>query len=225
MRNISRGGMICMAISMAGCLGDDAGREPFALRNPFKTERKVEPSGPAASTQVATRVDTVGKAVVAANASELRTKPIFMTLGGDNPMIFHRRSGEIVVSEGLVKRCSSDAELAAALCHEIGKLAAEREDRGTPRQEHDLPPSPRFPPDVVGGGQPADMTGLAEAATYDRRNPRAPRAPREARPDPNVLARNFLTKAGHEADELKRMEPLLKEAEENGEKRDVMKGR
>src|SRR3954451_19725223 len=57
-----------LAVGLTGCVGDDSGRDPFAWRNPFKDERRFDPAtAPAASVQAATRVHTVGSAVVAAN--------------------------------------------------------------------------------------------------------------------------------------------------------------
>jgi hypothetical protein len=229
MRTLGRFGFVSVIFALAGCLGDEAGRDPFTLRNPFK-QKPAEPkldlsTAPAASVRTATRVHTVGNAVVAANSVDMRTKPVFMTVGVTEPMLFHRRSGEIIISEGLVERCNTDGELAAVLCHEMGKLAAERDDRPPLRSETDLPPAPPLSPDVVGGGQPPDMTRMAEEAKFNRRNNSGSRGPREAKPDAKALAQNFLSKAGQKSEDLDRMQPLLKEAEENAEKRTILRGR
>lgn len=218
MRTFFRGGLVCLPLAVAGCVGDDFNRD--ALYNPFRTDRRSEAKGPVASAQAATRVHAVGREVIAANGADFRDKPVFMTVGLTEPMIFHRQSGDVVISEGLVQRCGTDAELAAVLCHELGKVAAEQAERGPPPAETDLPPAPA--PGLIGGPDP-DMTRRAEEALYDRRRPRA--NGRAAKPDPQALAKSFLTKTGHTADDLARMEAVLREAEENAEKREFMRGR
>ena len=131
---------LCLTLGLAGCLGDESGRDPFALRNPFRDERRFDPSSAAASAKAATQVHTVGSAVVAANSTDFPSKPVFLTIGLPEPMVFHQGTGQIVVSEGLVNRCGSEAELAAVICHELGKMAAEHPGKGPPRPERDLPP-------------------------------------------------------------------------------------
>jgi len=214
-----------LTLCLCGCVADDFGEESFALRNPFRTEPRFDAStAPKASPIAATRVHTVGSVIVQANGPELPTKPIFLTVGIKEPMIFHRSGGDIILSEGLVELCPTDAELAAVICYELGKMAAKGNRPGA-RGEGDTPPAPPPPSDVVGSGQPADMTRLAEQAMYDRRGSRPTRGPREPRPDPRNLAQGFLTKAGHSADDLDRVASLIKDAEENGEKRDILKNR
>jgi hypothetical protein len=219
-------GLFCLIVALAGCLGDESGRDPFALRNPFRDERRFDPSSaPAASAKAATQVHTVGSAVVAANRTDLPSKPLFLTIGLPEPMVFHQGTGQIVVSEGLVNRCGSEAELAAVICHELGKMAAEHPGKGPPRPERDLPPPSPAPVDVAGAAYPADMTRVAEEAMFDRRSPRTNRGAREPGPDPRTLAHNFYVKAGHPADGFDHVSGLIKEAEENADKRELMRGR
>jgi hypothetical protein len=59
---------------------------------------------------------------------------------------------------------------------------------------------------------------MAEEAML--RLPKPLRGDRETRPDSRALAQDFLIKAGHTADDLSRMDPLLKEAEDNVQKRE-----
>jgi Peptidase family M48 len=218
-------GVFCLAIGLAGCTGDGSDRDPFAWRNPFKDERRFDPaSAPVASTQAATRVHTLGTAVVAANSGDLQSKPIFLTIGLKEPMVFHQ-GNQVVVSEALVERCASEDELAAVICHELGKIAAESTGKGPPRPERDLPPPPVGPADVVGASGPADMTRQAEEAMFDRRRPRTNGSAREARPDPRTLAHNFYIKAGHRPDEFDHVASLVKEAEDNATHRELMRDR
>jgi hypothetical protein len=224
MRTRWRGSIAGFALILAGCMSDDASKGAFALPRISSTERAYDPSqAPQASPRIATRVVTVGNDILAANRPDVDFKPVFFTSGTQEPQIFHvNKTGMIVLSEGLVERCSTDAELAAAICHELGKMAAEKSDRASPANRLDAPPSPRLAPDIVGSGHAPDMTRQAEEALYDRRNPTTRRG-RDSRPDSHSLAQTFLAKAGHSADDLKRIETLLKEAEENGEKRRFLK--
>ena len=159
---------------------------------------------------------------IAHGRAELPEKPIILTVGVKEPMIFHQRSGMLVLSDGLVERCVTDEELAAVISYELGKMAAEQAEKSGPRSEGDVPPAPRLASDVVGGAYSADMTRLAEEAKYDRRS-RTGRNARDPRPDPRTLAQNLYTRAGHNADDFARVESLYKEAEENGEKREIMR--
>jgi len=215
-------GLALVACGLVGCASFDA-RDPLAAINPFSPERKFDPStAPAGNTQAATRADAVASAVIAQCRTELPDKPVVMTWGLKEPMIFHQRSGMLVLSDGLVERCRTDDELAAVICYELGKMAAEQADRGPVRGDSDTPPAPRLSADVVGGGYSPDMTRLAEEAKYSRR---APRSSREPRPDPRTLAQNFYTRTGHNADDFARVESLVKEAEDNGDRRELMRGR
>ena len=97
----------------------------------FNTDRGPDPNKlPPASTLAATRVNTVGSEVVAKNKDDLGVKPVFFTMGVHEVEISHSKSGMVILSEGLVERCPTDTELAAAICHELGKMAAEQAARG-----------------------------------------------------------------------------------------------
>lgn len=204
---------------LTGCVGND-GR--LASTNPSRRDRGWDASAaPAASTQAATRVHTVGHQVLAANAADFPTRPVFFTIGLNEPMIFHRNPQEIIISEGLVERCATDGELAAVISHELARMTVRWGRPGS--RDREPPPAPRLTPDVVGGGQPADMTRLAEEARFDRQ--RTGRDTRGQRLDPRVLAQSYLTRAGHQADDLDRVEPLLQQAAENAANRDILRGR
>ena len=215
-------GLVCLALALAGCAG--TGRDPFAFKNPFASDRPFDAaSAPTASAQAATRVHALGSAVVGANADDLSQKPVFMTIGLKEPMVFHRGAGQIVVSEALVDRCPTDDELAAVICWELGKVAAAHPPER--RTMNDPVPAGPLARDVVGGAYEADMTRLAEEARFDRRPARGPRPGREARADPMTLARTFYAKTGRNPDDLARLEPLLRDAEENADRRELMTGR
>lgn len=163
-----------------------------------------------ATTEVAARVDGLGRHLLAANREQLGVRPLFRTVGAPQPEIFHRNTAEIYVSEGLVKQCKSDAQLAALLCLELGKMVAEREALAGPRaRQTNQEPPPNVPVGNDNGGffGPPDLTRQAELAKY---KPPARREPPPTPPDPEVLARNYLQKAGFAPAELDGALPLLK---------------
>ncbi|WP_020475933.1 M48 family metallopeptidase [Zavarzinella formosa] len=214
-------GLCVFAIGTAGCVSPDGKTEM-----PWDTiSRRLEPErepvqGPIASTKVATRVHAIGAQLTAANPGEFSTKPVFSTIGLSESMVFSTKDGQIVISEGLVNRCTSDDEIAALLSAELGKMTATR-FRDSVRSE-DVPPDPHLTSDVVGSGNTPDMTRLAEAGLLNRHSP-PPRARRPAAdcptPDTAVLSRSYLKKAGFDPECVQRVQPMLKEAEENADKR------
>jgi hypothetical protein len=219
MRTRCRLAFLILAVGVCGCVGDGSG-DPFAFRNPFKSEPEFDPiKAPQAATRTATRVVAVGNEVVGKNTPGLGFKPVFFTSGVRDLEVFHKGTSMVVLSEGLVDRCQTDAELAAVICHELGKMAAENGDRKPSRADMD-PASARGPADVVGAGHTADMTGVAADAMLNRPNPRRNRGGRDAEPDARTLAQDFLVRAGHTADDLERVQPLVREAEDNVQKRE-----
>ena len=117
-------------------------------------------------------MNAVGSAVAAKNKDALGVRPVFFTMGVPEVEISHKKSGMVIISEGLVERCPTDTELAAVLCDELGKIAAEQPANREADRESGRRP---FTRDVVGGTYEPDMTRLAEEAKFDRRGPR-PRA-------------------------------------------------
>jgi hypothetical protein len=185
------------------------------------------PAAPAlapASLEVATRVDSLGRQILAANPqlglSDPKTGAVvqFTTIGGDrgtNPNaaeVFHRGMNLVFITEGLVNQCGTDAQLAAVLCNELGKMVAEKEVRSGAAADHTPPAEVPFR-DVVGAGFTADQTHQAELARYDQERKR--RRPGAGPPDPRLLAQTFLTKAGYAATDLAAVGPLLQAAEAN----------
>ena len=226
MRALLRRGLVGLSVAaVAGCVTE--GPDRGTVKNPFAAEKPVPPLGPPGSAPVATRVHAIGAELVAKNKADFTgTTPVFYTVGLKEPMLFHRADGGIVISEGLVEKCPTDEELAAVLCHELGRFAAKYAERTPGRSaDMDLPPAPVLTHDVVGGGGGPDRTREAEAALMSRGNPRAQGGARRPGPDPKTLATNFYVRGGFKVEDYDRVTELVKTAEDNAADREIMKGR
>jgi hypothetical protein len=204
---------------VAGCMEDNrsllvtAGPsgEPVVAKSLNSVQRAP------ATEEAGKRVIAVGQTIVSAN-TQLGLRPAFCTAGTPNPEIFHRGTGglegcQIVITEGLVRRCSTDAQLAAVLCTELGKVISEREAHAGPvmRKPERQPISDgRIGNDYSGAFGPSDRTYLMEEAKL---NPQ--RGKRPAPPAPEALAKQYLVRAGYADTELVKVQALLQEAEKN----------
>lgn len=197
-----------IGLCTAGCLETDEPSQSYFLR--------PQPSGPLpamspASTDAAVRVDTMGRRLLAANPS-IGAKPTFHTIGAPQAEIFHRGTGDIFVTEGLVKQCSTDGQLATVMATELGKIVRERE-AATPdkiRYREPLPPiDQRYGNDDQFGGT-ADRTNWKELHELDkeRKNRRKPLP----LPDAQALAKDFVMKAGFTAYDMESTRPILEGA-------------
>jgi len=196
-----------------GCfLAEDQTPESF-FRTPVPVSQ-LPPLTPAA-TEAAVRVDVIGRKILAAN-TQIGAKPMFRTIGAPQPEIFHRGTSDVFITEGLVRQCATDAQLAAILSSELGKVVAERELK-TPAQTRrpDRPPplDVRLGNDELTGGSP-DQTRLAELAQLEGKRKPVPKAGLPP-PDARSLAIDYLTKAGYKPEELTAVEPLLRAAATN----------
>ena len=199
----------------AGCVFDETPTQ-LVSDNPFgapaKTSSKAPPTTAAvpADTALAAQADTLGRMIIAKN-SQAGVQPLFRTVGTPQLEIFHKSTSEIVISEGLVRQCKTDGELAALLCLELGKMVSEREAVAAPwrrTMERELPPDVRMP-----GDNGADRTQLAELGKYYEADRKRSAGTKSLPPDPQALARGYLTKAGFAATELDRVAPLVRGAE------------
>ncbi|MGL6097183.1 MAG: M48 family metalloprotease [Fimbriiglobus sp.] len=194
----------------AGCLDEHTVREwTDPVGTPVKTPEVSE-----ASLDVAARVDQVGRELVAASPF-LGVDPTFHTAGIREPFLGHPDPNGLVVSEGLVKKCKSDAELAAVLASELGKMAAEKQTAGRLRKPEPPPPLP-----TPGGdnnqfeGISSDMNQLAERANFEKKFGK-PAERAELAADARQTAAEVLRAAGYRESALAAVEPLLKEAAAN----------
>lgn len=214
---------ILLAFLALGCPPLETPRSPQMVpESPFSTvPPPVVPARQltgysAAPLEAAARLDTVGRHVLASNP-QIGLKPLFSAIAGPQPEIFHVGTGQVVVTEGLIKQCPTDAQLAAVLCVELGKMVAAREAKADPKAR--VPE--RLPPiDVPVGNDNAglepspDLTRLAELGRYEKER-RRPNAPPPLPPDPQMLANQYLTKSGYPPAELDAVAPLLREAAKN----------
>jgi hypothetical protein len=165
----------------------------------------------------AQRVAATGQKLVDANPT-LGMKPMFRTVGSPQPEIFHRGASELVVTEGVVDKCTTDGQLAAVLALELGKMVSEREALAGSRirtMEREPPIDVRVGNDYSGPNGGMDMTRMAELAPYERDRNRREQPPPPP-PDPRVLAKLYLMKANIPASELDGVAPILKAAGQSG---------
>jgi hypothetical protein len=212
--------MVCLVVA-GGCFplqleGDKS--TTLVSNNPFGAE--APPAAPTrasyapAAQEVSLRVDKVGRELLAAN-EQIALRPLFGTIGAEQPEVFHVGTDFVYVTEGLVKQCRSNGHLAAVLAVELGKMVADRAARaGSDSRNPDRLPPIRVPVGNNVQGRESDLTSVAELGRFEKANPKSP--PRSAvRPDPQRLARNYLEKAGYQGTDLDDANPLLQAAEKN----------
>jgi predicted Zn-dependent protease len=204
--------VLSLALLATGCLLTDRPADPFVPAGVVPAGVVALPSLPEASLRLAARVDSVGQQLLAANP-QIGAKPIFRTIGKPEPEVFHRGADEIYITEGLVRQCPSDGELAAVLAVELGKIVSERE-AALPARFREPRPEPirtPLPGDVVGARFAPDMTDVAAMVKFDRQAPLGT-AKRPAPPNPHVLAEGYLAKAGYSATDLTKVRDVLRTA-------------
>ena len=196
---------------------------PF-FDGPPPTVHAAKVNMPGADESICIRVDSVGRKVVAANP-QLGLQPHFAAFGSETPELFHVDRKMVCVTDGLVKKLTSEADLAAALSYELGRMVAEREAR----VKMDLKTAAvRAPIQVQVGnagqfGGP-DMSAAIELARYDQARQDAKKAATIVRPDPEILARDYLEKAGFQRTDYDRIQPVLADAAKNASLERQVKG-
>jgi hypothetical protein len=184
---------------------------PFGSPGPIQNV-PVKAAFSPASTEMALRVDVVRRTVLAANP-KLAARPVVATSGLPHPEIFHQGTEIIHLTEGLVKRCKNDGELAALLCLELGKIVSERESLSPRGQSAEGGPPIDVPMGNAGQPGATDQVALAELGRYESRRKQTAR--RRAPLDPYVLAAEYLEKAGYKKSALDAVAPLLEAADRN----------
>ncbi|HZY86947.1 MAG TPA: hypothetical protein VFE78_19085 [Gemmataceae bacterium] len=210
---------LLLLLPAAGCFAD--GPQKLVSANPFgNTPPKGTPARvmyAPASEETGKRVGQVGEKLLAANRQTI-IHPVFQTVGSSQPEVFHHDTSAVYITEGMVRECKSDGQLAAVLALELGKMVSEREALARPASrmpDRWVPMEVRVGNDVGGAFGAADGTHLAELAKANRLRDGAANVQPPAPPSPEVLARCYLCKAGYAADDLSEVTPLLKKAEGN----------
>jgi len=178
---------------------------------------------PRAHLEMAERVETLGRRILAQNPFT-GIEPMFYAIGVPEPVLFHRGPEELFISEGLVRRCPTEAELAAVLCAELGQMVVEKRAGRRAGFDRETIPEVALPGGtMLGGGTAADPGRAAELAFQERR--RDAKLPAAAEPaDAKKVARELLTGAGFDPAELDRVEPLLRPSDRGALLRKQMSG-
>ena len=138
-------------------------------------------------------------------------KPIVTAIGSPDPEVFHTSANQIYITEGLVRQCQTDGQLAAVLANELGRIVSEREASVGDQARNPPPPLPIYVPIGGGSARDADPTAYVQLAQYDKAHPKQlkPLLP----PNPQQVARSILERAGFERTELDAVQPILQNAE------------
>lgn len=163
--------------------------------------------------EAATRVETVGTLIRRSNP-QIAFTPLYQTIGSPQPEIFHRGVSEILITEGLVKECKTDAQLAAVLSMELGKMVSERMAEMPSAVREDPPIELRVGNDGGGSFGDADQLRRAELAKFQKQDRQRMRQA-TASADPKNLAVAILQKAGFTPADLDSVSPILADAAEN----------
>lgn len=138
----------------------------------------------------------------------LGLKPAFLITDQPEPVVQRREFERVFLSEGLVRSCTSDGQLAGLLALQLADLYVARRQQ----MQSDLAANGRNPPPTVtmireyGSIGNPDMIHLAEIAILglDKRAPRS-----EPCPEAHRVAAEILVKAGYSEQELAAALPLL----------------
>jgi predicted Zn-dependent protease len=170
------------------------------------------PKYPQPNTEIAMRVENMGHRIIAQNEF-IGIDPLFTTIGVPESVLFHKGTDQMFISEGLVKLCKSDDELAAVICSELGQMIAEKRAVRRAGAERDSFPESSLPggsPVMTGGGTPDDVGRMAEIAYQERRQ----KAASVADPvDAAKQSRTLLSTAGFDPALLDQVQPLLKQSD------------
>jgi hypothetical protein len=223
-RPVGLAAVVCASLAGPGCLTPDG--EWVPVRKVFGWDEVTTPRAPdlpRAHVATAERVETLGRRIVAQNAFT-GIEPLFTTVGVPESVLFHKGAEELVVSEGLVKQCKSEAELAAVLCSELGQMVVEKRAARRAGVDRDTIPDAALPGGTSPAGGVADDPGrAAELAYRERREAKAP-ALRIDAGEAAKHARDLLKGAGFKPEELDRVEPLLRQSERGAALRKQMSG-
>jgi hypothetical protein len=225
-------GIIWLLCTLSGCLSDPQHLATVPMSGFGSTSRTSVASfkqAPPATQEIALRVDRVGKQLLTANPN-IKQKVVFGAAGLQQEEIFHQGQKDVSaiwITEGLVKQCKTDGELAALLSMELGKLVSEQMAQLKPARRStpaSLMMNPRIGNDANGTfGSPdgTDQLILRRMAKEQQQIQTITSAP----PAADVLARLYLKDAGFDAKNLDTVAPLLRKAEKQNSAEMSMSGK
>jgi len=199
--------VLCASLASFGCTTDGE----WSVSRMLGWDDKPRVSNmPKPDLATAERVETLGRRIIAQNTFT-GIEPLFHTIGVPETVLFHRGPDELMISEGLVKQCRTEAELAAVLCSELGQMVAEKKAVRRAGAERDSFPEIGVPTGSgLAGGTPTDPSRAAELALLEKQ--RARNAAAREPVDPAKLATELMRGAGFDPSELDRVAPLVKQS-------------
>jgi hypothetical protein len=181
---------------------------PFAeARRPMPTKVSYAP----AAQEVSFRVLLMKDKLVGDNP-QVGIKPHVIAIGSADPEIFHVGMNYVYITEGMVRQCATEGQLAAVLANELGRMISEREAAVADeiRQPERLLPI-QLPIGGSGSSRDRDPTYYNELAQHEKLYPKHPH--KLPRPNPQLVARDILERAGFQRTDLDAAMPILQNAE------------
>lgn len=172
---------------------------------PFFDDSPKEAKIGAASVEHARRVDELAKRILDQNTFT-GIEPVVRVIGVPESVLFHRGVNELFISEGLVKKCKTEAELAGVLCTELGKMMAQKRSAVAVGRTPDPIPEIALP----GGRSDASQVRDAELALQKRRDNQK-RA--ESQTGEAQLAKDLLKGAGFDPAAFEQVQGMVKQSD------------
>jgi len=212
-----RAGLCVLVVALAGCqvldplsMATPASPPPTNYQPPPKTAltRGIKPAAASAEHPELARAQRVLDRLQLTNA-QIPVKSVLVLKQDPQPSIAHHGLRRIVVTIGLLDRCETDGQLASVLALELGKMTQERQEHAavSGSDSHEPPPAVPIGRDSgqLGDAQLAYLAEVDKLGLDRRRRTEPP-----ALTDPNLLARQYLSKAGFPEKELEAVPTLLK---------------
>lgn len=190
------------AVSLAGCFS--LFKPPGG--SPVVSGKVVEmPTVTPASADAADRVNDIGHDLLAGTPLGI-PEVDFFAVGSPDLELFHQSVTLVYISDGLVKRCRTDGELAAVLAVEVGRLTAEFR-RAARKETPD--PIPAAAESSRSNSDPARDLYLAQ---FEKDGISPARKRHWPTVDANDIAADLLRNAGYDPKLLVVVAPLVREA-------------
>jgi hypothetical protein len=143
---------------------------------------------------------------------QVAIRPRVIAVGSADPEIFHVGMNQLYITEGLVRQCQTEGQLAAVLAYELGRMISERDAALAEAVRRPEQPLPIYLP-IGGAGNAGDGDPLnrVEMARFEKEHPKQPA--KLARPNPQLIARTVLERAGFHSNDLDAAMPILQNAE------------